>query len=255
MAGPHQVLHTGAESTAGGQFVGVAAAVGARLIGAPDHPHDLGTRDLLAQLAEVQQCRRRGVTRTDDRTTTPGEPVTVATLHVGQRARDRVGDVEFTAGGDAGAAEHVRAAPGTGRVDHRRCQDLRVVGLADQEGCVLAAGGADPVEPDAGHRDHLRVVPDPVTQLRGLGQRREVAVDQVAAGRERVGVGSGPAAGLFQQAAGCGVDVVAPRAEQHDVAPFVDRCRNARPVLPARRSRGRVRPGGLPRPGRWGPLR
>ena len=121
-------------------------------------------------------------------------------------------------------------APGAGRVDHRRGEQLGPVGQADQERRVLAAGGPDPVEAHAGDGHDGRVVADLVAQLRGLGQRREVGVDQVAAGRQRAQVRFGPAAGL-QQAPGRGVDVVAPRAEQPHVPPLVDRRRDARPGL------------------------
>ena len=149
----------------------------------------------------------------DDRSTAACEPGAVATQYVGQRVRDRVGGVGLAAGRDAGSAQDVRATPGACGVDDGCCGEFFAVGQADQEWSVVAAGGADPIEADPGHGDHLCAVAGSGRELGSLGQWCEVVVDQVAAGRQRVRVGFGPA-GAGEQTAGGGVDVVAPGAEQ-----------------------------------------
>jgi hypothetical protein len=166
----------------------------------------------------------------DHRRTTTGEALAITYQYVGQRRRDRIRDVGLATGGDAGTAEHIRPAPRSCRVDHGCGEHLLAVGEADQEGCVRATRRTDAVEADPSDRGDLSAVLDPVRQLRCLRQRGEVGVDQVSAGRQVVEVGLDP--GRLLQQATCGtVDVVAPRAEQLHVPPFVDRRGDARAGL------------------------
>jgi hypothetical protein len=76
---------------------------------------------------------------------------------------DQGGNVRggFAVGSDAGGAKHVGCGPGTGGVDDRPRGDLGAVGEADQEGCGVAAGGANPVQILAGDTSALSLKPTP----------------------------------------------------------------------------------------------
>ncbi len=223
-AGLDQGAQPDAEGAAGRQLVVGAAAVTPGLTRTAHHPDDLGTG--LRELGQVEQRRGRRVAGADDCGTAAREAVPVRAEHVRQRVRDRRGGRGLAARRDARAAEHVRRTPGAGAVDDRAAEQLLAAGQADQVRRVVASRRAQPVEAPAGDRDDVGAVPDPAVELRRLGQRREVVVDEVAARRQRVRVGRVPA-GRLEQSPGRRVDVVPPRAEEPDVPPLADRGRRA----------------------------
>ncbi|GIH73484.1 hypothetical protein Mth01_57370 [Sphaerimonospora thailandensis] len=85
---------------------------------------------------------------------------------------------------------------------------------------IAPAGGADPVVAQAADRAHAGAGEQPLAQQRC--QRREVVLDEFGTGGQPLGVGFVPSGGL-EQAAGGGVDVVLPRAEDPHVSPPRDR--------------------------------
>ena len=110
-----------------------------------------------------------------------------------------------------------------GGVDHRPrlqvSQPPIPVADPDQEGELVAAGAADLVQVLAGDRDHRGVQPDAAGQGGQGGQRCQVALEQVGAGGQGVGVGAGPA-GLLEQAHADRVQGQAPGGEQPHVPPL-----------------------------------
>jgi hypothetical protein len=124
-------------------------------------------------------------------------------------------------GGQAVGAERVGLGPGPGGVDHRSDgQVLLAVGSVDaqHEGELVPAWAADLVEALAGDADHPVVELDPAGDRGKGGQRKQVAVEQVAAGGQLVRVRRRPAGGGQQPHSGR-VKGQAPRAEQAHVPP------------------------------------
>ncbi len=84
---------------------------------------------------------------------------------------------------------------------------------------TLLASGVIALEPAATRRlDHLRARMHPFLQLGQRGDRGEVALRQLEAGRERIGIGTLPA-GRFEVRGRDRSEVHAPRREHADVPP------------------------------------
>ena len=120
------------------------------------------------------------------------------------------------------APSDVRGGPGAGGVDDRAGQDVLAGGEADQERRRVAAGGADPVEAEPGHRDHAGAVADVRLERGQVGEGLQVVGGELAPVGSASGVGLDPA-GVGEQPAGGGVDVVPPRREQPHVPPLAHR--------------------------------
>jgi hypothetical protein len=91
----------------------------------------------------------------------------------------------------------------------------------DLEGELVAAGAADLVQILAGDGDHPGVEVDAAGQCGEGGQGLQVVLEQVGAGGEGVGVGTGPA-GPLEQAHADWVQDQAPGREQPHVSPLGD---------------------------------
>src|SRR5699024_10428869 len=100
----------------------------------------------------------------------------------------------------------------------------------DEEGGFLAACGGGLVDAGAGDRGDTCVVADRLGELRKLREGLEVLLAQFVTGRQSLGVGGGPAAGLEEALCG-GIEVVLPRGEQPSVSPAGDRRSGCRPCL------------------------
>ena len=196
-AGLHELLQPGAERAAGRQFVGVAAAVGARLVGAAhaqttsvpgtcSASSPRSSRVVAAEWPAPTTAVRRPAKRSRSRAE-----------HVGQRVGDAVGRGGSRRGRGCrsrrarSGRRQVPAASITAEASSSVPSARRTRNGASSRPAVRTRS-----KPTRVTATTWRVVPDPVAQLRRLGQRREVGVDQVAAGRQRAEVGLGPAAGL-----------------------------------------------------------
>ena len=221
------------QGTARRQLVGLAATEdGAD--GAPaQHPHGGRAGRPLGEGRERHEGREGGVARTDHGSATAAE----AGDHGGVvDVGDEVGDVlalrALTRGGVAVAAQGVRGREGAGRVDDRpRLQTaLAAVGRADvhSEGLLGAARVDDTVAAPA--RDAGDGAPEADAVAQGVGERLEVELGPLGAGRVAVGVGGGPA-GRLEEAGPRRVDELGPAGEEPDVPPGAHRRRSVRAAL------------------------
>ncbi len=93
------------------------------------------------------------------------------------------------------------------------------VSMCTVKGLLLPAGVDDPVPAGAGHAADPRSVADPVAE--DVGERLEVALGPVTAGRVGRAFGADPA-GRGEQLLGRRVGDLGPRREQADVRPVTD---------------------------------
>jgi hypothetical protein len=154
-----------------------------------------------------------------------GVPAAVTAGDVGQPIGDLGGGVGLAEGGQPRGAQRVGLGPGARSVDHRSRLEVAEVSVAaadpDQEGELVAAGAADLVQLVAGDRGHGGVELDAAGQGGEGGQRLQVALQQVGAGGQGLGVGAGPP-GLVEQAHADWVQGQAPGGEQPHVPPLGD---------------------------------
>jgi hypothetical protein len=140
---------------------------------------------------------------------------------VGHAVVDAVGSLALADGGQAGGTGRARGAPGAGRHDDGAGEEaaLEAVGLEpDLEGLFLAPGVPDLARALPGDAGDARVQAQAAGDIRERGERREVTLDKLTAGRESVEVRHRPAVPL-QQGLSRPVDVVAPGGEHGDMAP------------------------------------
>jgi hypothetical protein len=117
--------------------------------------------------------------------------------------------------------QRVRRAVRPGGVDDGPRQEHPLAGRgaeAHLERRLRAAGGLQLVAPGPRDGEDARGEPQVGRDLGEGGQRPQILGDQLAAGRQRVGVGLLPAGGA-QHGGGDGIDVVPPRREDLHVAP------------------------------------
>ncbi len=139
---------------------------------------------------------------------------------VGDAVGDAVGRLPLAEGGEAVGAHRAGGGPGAGGVDDGAGGDplLAAVGRLEVhgEGLVRAAGVDDAVTAGPGHAGDGGAVADLVAE--GVGERLEVPLGPVAAGRVRRAIGARPA-GRGQQLLGGGVGDLGPGREEADVRP------------------------------------
>jgi hypothetical protein len=170
---------------------------------------------------------------------------------VGDAVRDAAGVRAFARGREAAGAERVGARPRTGGVDHgaREVAMFRAAVVDDElERRVVAAAVLELVDP--GTRDAR----DPGAEVQGRcdlrrrGQRLQVALDDLGAGRVAVAGRRGPAVALKQRGGGR-VEVELPRREHAHVTPRANARADGVPGLEDHRlqaAREQVRRGGQP---------
>ena len=185
-------------------------------------PDDLASPAPLAQRGQVEQRVERRVAAADHQHAPAGVALAVGAEHVGDAVDDPVGRGAL-AGGRArrrrpagSACVHVPEASITarpGRGARRRPRGRR------HERRLVAARRLILSKPrgDGDHAWEAQLRGD----LRQRGQRLEVALDQLVAGRVAVGVRRVPAGG-FEQPLGGRVDVELPRREHAHVPPRAD---------------------------------
>ena len=191
-SGLDEAAQAGTELAAGGQPVGVAAAVD--LLGgrAADGPEDPGVRFVLGEVGEIDQGVGGGVAGADDQDTAAGERVPVAAGDVRERAEIRSAAASSPMAGRPEVpsglrVDHVPEASMTAatvwsRVSPSSCWTRTTKGVVSRfRVWVLSM-------PRAGHGDDPGAGLQPGSDRRKGGQRGQVLVDEFPA----VGQGRGP---------------------------------------------------------------
>jgi ArsR family transcriptional regulator len=152
--------------------------------------------------------------------------------HVGEAVGDAVSRLVLAGRGDPRRAERAGVPERSAGVDHGPCEQPLGPAFGPHDQLERRLGAADVlhlVRRPAGDRDDAMAGADAPGELGDGGQRQQVALTQLGAGRVRLGVRGVPA-GPLEQPLGDRVDAEAPGGEEAD-------------VTPARHAGGDLRPG------------
>ncbi len=185
-------------------------------------PGDARRRRLFGQRQQVEDHVERRVAAANDDDTLAGVAIAIVSKHVGNAVRDAVPQLPLARRGHTARPGRVGTRPSAAGVDHRTRLERLAGRQSHLERLRVAAPGAHLVEVLAADRGHAGVVAD-VRHQRGMArQRRQVLRDQLAAGRQRCGIGRTPA-DFLEQLFARGVDHVAPWRERADMRPLPHR--------------------------------
>ena len=213
------------------QLIGQAAAVDPGEVRAAHHPDDAGPRPALSELHEIDQHVHGRVAGADHKGRTSLIGRAVASEHVGQPVGDPAGVLGFTLCRRSAGAERVRHGPGAGRVDDgaREVAPEYAAAVRDREDERLCLASVSRHLVETVPRDRLDggAGLDDGSHLRRFGERLEIGVVEIAAGREGVRRRLLPAV-PHEERAGRAVRVVSPRREQPHMAPLAHARRDGR---------------------------